>query len=571
MQPLALPKSLERAIKATVFDGPIRLLRLSDMKLLSRFELIEEVTKRCATFTYPSMMGTQEARDVAFVHYKYAILSHRWASRELSMGDIRQIHADTPHSATLLAQDANFERTAPAYRKIINFSAKAQELGCFYAWFDSGCIDQSSSAELDESLRSMYNWYQRADVCLVHLAETHSKEDLRDDEWFERGWTLQELIAPRRLKFFCAEWTEMAEVRLDALVMNKDEAWIWDQISYASGSSAFFSNTCIFHISCRLADLDRDEITRFRPHTRNARKILTWTAVRRTTRPEDRVYSLLGLLGLDIPIRYGEGFDRAFFRLQIEILQHTDNRSLFVWAGPPSPYHSMLVAHPVYMDDELEAPLIADFLFRDQAATDQSLPLTNCGLRIHMSVYPLESLVIEKARDPYMMDMPLEPHMGPLILHTVSQTFGNIDVELHGYWDGLSTQNTALGIIGGSGRSDAVDDPECGGPLNSDSQRRPASYFSKFTSKLAARRRKNTPEPSQSNPRLVQHAACHPRRLYAILIKRDDFENRLPLRHLRIPTKKHIWLSWPSDGAPLRSSEAVHVTEHPEALRVLLE
>lgn len=46
----------------------------------------------------------------------------------------------------------------PAYAKITTFFAKSREYHCFYAWFDSGCIDQKNDAELAESIPAMYKW-----------------------------------------------------------------------------------------------------------------------------------------------------------------------------------------------------------------------------------------------------------------------------------------------------------------------------------------------------------------------------------------------------------------------------
>jgi hypothetical protein len=46
---------------------------------------------------------------------------------------------------------------------------------------------------------------------------------------------------------------------------------------------------------------------------------LVWTKDRTTTRREDKVYSLLGLFGVFMPLIYGEGEMNAFRRLRKEI------------------------------------------------------------------------------------------------------------------------------------------------------------------------------------------------------------------------------------------------------------
>jgi hypothetical protein len=57
---------------------------------------------------------------------------------------------------------------------------------------------------------------------------------------------------------------------------------------------------------------------------------MSWAANRQTTRAEDRAYSLLGLFGVNIPLLYGEG-DKAFLRLQEEIIRHSNDDSIFAW------------------------------------------------------------------------------------------------------------------------------------------------------------------------------------------------------------------------------------------------
>lgn len=74
---------------------------------------------------------------------------------------------------------------------------------------DTVCIDKESSSELDESIRSMFKWYQCAKVCITYLADTVVLGEMHTDKWFTRGWTLQELVAPARIKFYARDWTPL--------------------------------------------------------------------------------------------------------------------------------------------------------------------------------------------------------------------------------------------------------------------------------------------------------------------------------------------------------------------------
>lgn len=46
---------------------------------------------------------------------------------------------------------------------------------------------------------------------------------------------------------------------------------------------------------------------------------MSWVEHRKTKYEEDKVYSLQGIFDVYIPLIYGEGCDRALFRLQREI------------------------------------------------------------------------------------------------------------------------------------------------------------------------------------------------------------------------------------------------------------
>ncbi|KAK4641709.1 hypothetical protein QC761_0076880 [Podospora bellae-mahoneyi] len=92
----------------------------------------------------------------------------------------------------------------------------AKKDGYQYAWVDTGCIDKSSSAELAEAIKSMYQWYQQSSVCYVFLSDLPPPRvapleiALSRCRWFARGWTLQELIAPANVVFFNGEWKDRA-------------------------------------------------------------------------------------------------------------------------------------------------------------------------------------------------------------------------------------------------------------------------------------------------------------------------------------------------------------------------
>lgn len=225
---------------------------------------------------------------------RYAILSHTW----LPYGEITYSEWRS-HTSPLSTQ-------SPGYVKLAKFCKVAAKRGLRLAWMDTVCINKESSAELDESIRSMFKWYERADVCIAYLAETISLDTMDQDRWFKRGWTLQELLAPRCIKFFAKNWTALSD---------KTEA-ICDKRAFSDNSVPLLVSKI-----CEATGLDKVELYRS-PNLSDVpiwRK-MKWAADREVTREEDAAYSLMGLFNISMPTGYGEGAEHAFFRLVREIM-----------------------------------------------------------------------------------------------------------------------------------------------------------------------------------------------------------------------------------------------------------
>ena len=225
---------------------------------------------------------------------RYAILSHTWGEQEISLQDIKAGNAEELRG----------------YEKVKMTCFFALERGFEYVWIDTCCIDKTSSAELSEALNSMYRWYQEAEVCYAYLADVSlshvnagtdvANREFQDSKWFTRGWTLQELLAPEKLIFLNKEWHEIGtKSGLHPTI---------SQITRVPG--AFLLGEDLNHASIA--------------------QRMSWASARRTTRKEDLAYSLMGIFGIYMPMLYGEG-ERAFIRLQEEIMKISDDHSIFAW------------------------------------------------------------------------------------------------------------------------------------------------------------------------------------------------------------------------------------------------
>jgi hypothetical protein len=258
----------------------------------------------------------------------YAILSHTWGREEVTFQDY---HYPTTRERLL------------GFAKIRATCQQARREGLEYAWVDACCIDKTSSSELGEAINSMFRWYREASICYAYLEDITAEDAPRDSSnavvgdgrirgshgssgsgsgsgsttatigfghsrWFTRGWTLQELIAPRTVDFYNQDWHKIGEKK----TMSK-------ALAQATGIDTFILEGT--------ADLQQVSVGRR----------MSWAVNRETARPEDAAYSLMGLFDANLPLIYGEGATRAFIRLQEKILQQTDDHTIFAWRGTSEP------------------------------------------------------------------------------------------------------------------------------------------------------------------------------------------------------------------------------------------
>ena len=220
---------------------------------------------------------------------RYAILSHTWGAEndEVTFRDIMD----------------GTGKSKAGYSKIEFCEKQAASDNLKYFWIDTCCIDKSSSAELQEAITSMFRWYHDATRCYVYLSDvsvgdcdsnSHQlpwESAFRASRWFTRGWTLQELLAPDSVEFFCQEGKRLGDKRsLERQIHEITRIAV--QALHGTPLSQFSINE------------------RFQ-----------WAEQRQTMREEDWAYSLLGIFDICIPIMYGEGKKNAVNRLTKEIYE----------------------------------------------------------------------------------------------------------------------------------------------------------------------------------------------------------------------------------------------------------
>ncbi|KAJ4321572.1 hypothetical protein N0V84_005242 [Fusarium piperis] len=124
---------------------------------------------------------------------------------------------------------------------------------------------------------------------------------LGDSNWFTRGWTLQELLAPRAVDFYSAEWKLLGSKNNISLDLERITGI---NAAYLSGQK--------------------------RVTEASVAERMSWASRRQTTRVEDMAYCLLGIFNINMPLIYGER-DKAFQRLQHAIIREIDDQTILAW------------------------------------------------------------------------------------------------------------------------------------------------------------------------------------------------------------------------------------------------
>ncbi|CVL03915.1 related to beta transducin-like protein [Fusarium proliferatum] len=192
-------------------------------------------------------------------------------------------------------------KSKKGYAKLKSCCRIARENSFEYIWDDTCCIDKTSSTELSEAINSIYRYYQEASICYVYLADISTVSEISNSRWFTRGWTLQELITPNSMIFFDKDWRKLGTKKTLVHTLSQ-------------------RTNIPESILCDSKELETTSIA----------QRMSWAADRVTTQKEDGTYSLIGIFGINIPLLYGEG-NKAFYRLQEEIMRVSDDHSLFAW------------------------------------------------------------------------------------------------------------------------------------------------------------------------------------------------------------------------------------------------
>ncbi|KAG1788042.1 uncharacterized protein HD556DRAFT_1406014 [Suillus plorans] len=222
----------------------------------------------------------------------------------------------------------------------------------------------------------MFVWYRHSTLTMVYLSDVSpavKSGALANSVWTKRGWTVQEFLAPNII-----------------LIMN--------ELERSTGIKALALGT-------------------FNPGMKGAREKFRWVSRRVTSLPEDIAYSLFGIVGVQLPVLYGETKECAIGRLLQEIVAQSGDITVLDWVGKPSKFNSCLPAEiasyttPPYTRPSLSANEVQNSVSRLQkiVAVESALKLYTlfdslsaprfANSRLHLPCITFAITEVKKKRD----------------------------------------------------------------------------------------------------------------------------------------------------------------------------
>ncbi|KAI5990195.1 hypothetical protein EDD15DRAFT_2578784, partial [Pisolithus albus] len=294
---------IKRVVSDKIQNIPLRLLHTPTGLLcdrdaqISRFEGSRQYEQLLSLASSPDSDQLEaEINNVISEYFEFTMLSHRWGSGEPSLHDVE--------GRCVYDLDGTDGQV-----KLQMFCILALQHHFQWAWSDTCCIDKSSSAELQEAIGSMFTWYHQSSLTIVYLPDVFDVGSLVGSVWFTRGWTLQELLAPRAILFYMHDWSLYMK---SSSTNHKTAPGLLNELHDATG-------------------MTKEHLTNFSPGMADARSRLHWASRRYTTRPEDIAYSLFGIFQVHLPTFYGESAQNALGRLLTEIISRSGDISVLDW------------------------------------------------------------------------------------------------------------------------------------------------------------------------------------------------------------------------------------------------
>ena len=255
---------------------------------------------------------------------------------------------------------------------LVQAARAAEHFGCDYMWLDFLCLHQLSKTDKALQIKNMGNIYRHAQAVLVMPGGVSAAQSqAKDASWINRAWTLQEatlnpntyvlLDWPRGYSITIegvtnAEFKSLgniAIIRLRGLL----EAHLSPDETYYTVDGEEIEGLVLEDIKCfgkdRTAMMELWAVLAA-GDDQNLLQSSVWRCMymRTSTKPQDMVFSILHLLGVDMVVDY----DRTVDDLIFELAAKTASRPMWLDIGsgmPLLPRSGLLPSFPTFVANSI--------------------------------------------------------------------------------------------------------------------------------------------------------------------------------------------------------------------------
>ncbi|KAL7801060.1 heterokaryon incompatibility protein domain-containing protein [Trichoderma afarasin] len=247
---------------------------------------------------------------------EYVAISHTWNSSPevIRLGTIanRPLHIDMGEASPSTISWHGLRQAALA----------ARHLGCELLWLDFICVHQNSLDDKKLQIPNMGNIYKNATAVIVMLGGVSAAQDFEiETEWATRAWTVQEAALCPNTYVLGMDYVWLLRRKVDDYLFTETSAWpSYREFTYIEDSLALADIRGILnHLQGEVVRKgtwalkclgDGAVVWAFAAlllaTTPTMRQVGVWRSLwlRKSKYPQDTVYSMMHLLGVQIEVDY---------------------------------------------------------------------------------------------------------------------------------------------------------------------------------------------------------------------------------------------------------------------------
>ncbi|KAI0275315.1 hypothetical protein BC834DRAFT_43562 [Gloeopeniophorella convolvens] len=370
-------------LSSLIQSHALSVLDITPSATTGRFRLMD-----CPQFVYHQALVVREFFEFPLMKCPYAAISYVWRGNTVDECTVGlRFSVSGAEDGDLVGVDVLRHACTAALNQGIN-----------YIWLDRLCIMQTSKEDKHWQIGHMFLIYQRSAISLVFPGGIQRLVRLDEPTtWINRGWTLQEALAPPRVEVVYS-WTYgsgmyFGRFRGNITELIPEESAITPLRELLSlnafGTTDFFPSATGVHITFQTTifgvPTDSSSDTRSEQTTEVVIFMLKnalqhggetpdqlapaiWRSAffRASSRPVDMVFSIMGLFGVTLDPRRFAKDDRlgATIALMQEILRQ-GGRANWLGLAPYLPPHPQLSTFPVFPRTRVDGQVLLELKVQD--------------------------------------------------------------------------------------------------------------------------------------------------------------------------------------------------------------